>query len=29
MGGQGLKCVGVVKEVRKCVALEKSAGACF
>ena len=26
MGGQGLKCVGVVKEVCKCVALERSAG---
>ena len=29
MGGQGLKGMGVVKEVRKCVALERSAGACF
>ena len=29
MGGQGLKGVGMVKEVRKCVTLERSAGACF
>ena len=29
MGGQGLKGVGEVKEVLKCVALERSAGACY